>query len=79
MTVLMRVRTACDQTEPPPAEVAPGAVLCPSVPGMAKLSKDTQVKAVCEGLALGSVALGVKGVTSPKMDLESALRHAWRR
>lgn len=40
-------------------------------------TKDQQVKLVCEGLALGTLALGVEAVTSAKYVLASALQTAW--
>jgi hypothetical protein len=46
---------------------------------VAKQSRDQQVKAVVEGLALGTLALGVKAVSASKLDLEFAIGHALRR
>jgi hypothetical protein len=46
---------------------------------VAKQSRDQQVKAVVEGLALGTLALGVEAVSASKLDLEFAIGHALRR
>jgi hypothetical protein len=42
-----------------------------------KMTKVRQHTTVGEGLAVGVLALGVEGVTSSKIDVEFAFRHAW--
>jgi hypothetical protein len=42
------------------------------------MTKAQQETAVGEGLAVGCLALGIASVTSNKMDVEFAFRHAWR-
>lgn len=49
-----------------------------SVLSMAGLSRDQQVKAVVEGLALGALALGVEAVSASKMSLEFAIGRSLR-
>ena len=41
-------------------------------------TRDQQVKQVCEGLALGVLALGIGSVAASKLDVEFALSHCMR-
>ena len=45
---------------------------------MARQTRDQQVRTVTEGLALGTLALGVTAVSSAKLTLEFAISHALR-
>src|SRR4051812_33416768 len=45
---------------------------------MARQTRDQQVRTFVEGLALGTLALGVTAVSSAKIELEFAINHALR-
>lgn len=67
-----------DSAEPNAARCPKPSVASAIMPDMAKLTRDHQVRTVVEGLALGTLALGVEAVTAGKMDLEFAIDHALR-
>jgi hypothetical protein len=58
-----------------------GCIIAPAwqADGMASnLTKDQQVRMVCDGLALGTMALGVTGLANNKFSVEMSLADAWR-